>query len=171
MENLSISAVVVSGRGIGASLVNKTQEVLSHILGEKVFPGTLNLVTYAPFIFLVATPFDSKHKYYAIPATINDVPCLLSTSASFPSHVFEVIAAQPLRQTLGLEDGAAVTLAVSPDYLHPLTGWRKKIWELLYLGREEVFYKEDVFFVLRDNALFRRISRLISCRPRMKRSP
>lgn len=162
MQNLSIKATVVSGRGIGASLVKTTQENLSRLLGETVFPGTLNLITNEPFVFILATPFDPKNKYYAIPATINDVPCLLSTGKSFPFHVFEVIAAHPLRQKLGLTDGATVTISTSAQHLTPLAGWKKKVWELLYLGREDSFYKEETFSRLRDNLLFRRASKLIS---------
>jgi hypothetical protein len=110
---------------------------------------------------LSGIPIDPKKKHYVIPATINGTPCLLSTGRSFPFHTYEIIASIPLRQTLGLQDGMVVTISVNSEHLVPVKGWKEKVWELLYLGRESAYYKEDVFSKLRKNFLFRRIHKFV----------
>jgi len=141
--------------------VAKSADAISRVLEAEAFPGTLNAVAQAPYRLLKGTALDEKGKYRAVPAVINGTPCLLSTGASFPFHVFEIIAAVPLRQTLGLQDGASVTLTAGANNISPVTGWREKLWSRLYSGREEVYYKPEAFSRLMKSFWFRHAHRWV----------
>ena len=158
---LTLQATVVAGRGLGSSTVEQNATTLEKMLSAPPFPGTLNLITLEPFKLLQGIPYDKKKKHYAIPVVLNDTACLLSAGKSFPLHVYEVIAPVSLRQELGLEDGEIVTLKTDSQNISAVTGWKRKLWELLYCGREDAYYKDTVFKRLTKSIFFRKAHKLI----------
>ncbi|MEH6633787.1 MAG: DUF120 domain-containing protein [Halopseudomonas aestusnigri] len=140
--DVTITGILVSGRGYGADMVMVNQRIIEDKLDATPYPGTLNIVLDVPLLLKRADQLDEKGKLFGVRGIINDIPCLLYRFNYTPLHVLEVIAPVHLRKTFGLKDGQEIEILVSEENITSPTSWRCRVWELFYKGRLEVYYDD-----------------------------
>ncbi len=143
-ENITLSGYVISGRNIGASMIERSKERIKDILGTEPYAGTLNVVMDNPFLFRLASQIDEKGKQFAIYCSVEGIACLIYRWRGAPLHVVEIIAPMHLRSALNLKEGQRIDIIVPKDKMLPPSTWRWCLWRLFYQQRLHVYYDDDM---------------------------
>ena len=144
-----INVTVVSGRGMAAELRSKETAELSNQLGTTLVSGSLNLVAKKPlWLDSKSAVFSSDEGHLYWRATLEGLPVIVNRWVDCPAHVFEIYANTRLRETLKLEDGYVVRLALDRGIVNEEKG--KSIiyvltWYLVWFCREKLYYKSDKY--------------------------
>jgi hypothetical protein len=156
-ETVTRDGVVVAGRGKASADLAPLADAIEAVLGERPYPGTLNLILHSPLLFDVQGIVLSRRQRYLWPVEIDGTPALAYRWRSCPLHVIEIVSARHLRSRLHLSDGNGVKLRFRRDLVAPLPALNKAAWTLLWGANGALYYSSDRFtrFVRRLGPLWR----------------
>jgi hypothetical protein len=152
-KTLTLPGLIVSGRGVGAGMVEANQDVICDILGATPYPGTLNVVLDAPLLLKKAHQLDAKGKLFGVQGFINGVSCLMYRFHGAPLHVVEVISSVHLRNTLELKDDQAIEVVLPQENTATPSPQRRRLWELFYGRRLQAYYDDHMHKVFMSRGI------------------
>ncbi len=138
---------VASGRGNAGPELHALRREVEAIVGEPIFPGSINLILNAPLRLRAgaARTFDDG-KRMLWPATFNGIDVWVYRWRSCPLHIVEVVSAIHVRSYFQLADGDRVTLGLDAALIEGLRAVDRVIWAMLWLGRERWAYSAEPYF-------------------------
>ena len=148
---LRLGAFVTSGRGLATDARRDDLKELSKLCGIAFVSGSLNLVSKRPVWLVPGSAIYRKGSFIFWEASLGGLPVVIGRWLSgCPAHVFEVFAAQRLRDKLDLHDGDRVILEIPMNIISPdqSTLWAKTIWTLFWKFREGQVYKDGRYWKL-----------------------
>lgn len=144
---LALGGQVLSGRGTAAEHIEINADDIEAIIGQRVYPGSLNLVLDRPIRLEEghALFFDRGHRMLW-PATLDGLDVWLYRWTHTALHVVEVVAPFHIRDRLSIRDGDTVTIEVRRDHVArvDVIGWFT--WALVWVGRQKWPYTRDVYY-------------------------
>jgi SAM-dependent methyltransferase len=145
----TIAAQVISGRGHARALFEQILEEIPLVAGERVIPGTLNLLLKKPLMFNNDRALRLRNGSSLLllwPGEINGKAVWLYRWGSAPLHVVEVISNTKLREYFNLVDGDRVTVSIGCNYVSKISYLGRVAWTLCWLGRKKWSYKNDKYY-------------------------
>jgi len=149
MKEKELEGYVISGRAQAASLVTKNSMLLFSMLGNKLFPGSLNVVLDEPIILKVSEGkvFDSGRRYIWR-AWIEGVqnPVYVYRWHGCPLHILELVSSCKLRTELNLKDFYKINIKLCQKVvINKVPTLRRGIWALFWLYREHWYYSNEIY--------------------------
>ncbi len=154
-STLRIGTFVSSGRGLATEARQDDLKELSELCGIAFVSGSLNLLSKRPVWLVPEYAIYRKGSFIFWEASLGGLPVVIGRWLSgCPAHVFEVFAAQRLRDKLALRDGDGVTLEISRNIvsLDQSTLWAKTVWALFWKFRENQVYSDGKYWKLVTNS-------------------
>ncbi len=148
---LRVFTFVTSGRGLATDARRDDLKELSKLCGIQFVSGSLNLLSKSPVWLVPESAIYRKGSFICWEASLDGSPVIIGRWLSgCPAHVFEVFAAQRLRDSLALRDGDGVTLEISSSLVSAdqSTLWAKTVWILFWKFREGQVYKDGKYWKL-----------------------
>lgn len=139
-EKVAVPAQVVSGRGIAGRQSFLDDPQLAALLGQRPFPGTLNLILDRPVEFDLSSVLTlNRGRALFWPANFMGRACVVHRWTRCPLHVAEVISDIRLRDEIAALAGRPV-LEIEA---RPLPRYRLAAWTRLWQGHEDGYYSDD----------------------------
>lgn len=127
MQTIRFYGTAFSGQGRGRMFVEMpwVMRQLKEITGVNPYPGTLNIrltpisttqrTRLTPELGALVKPEDNYLPGYLYKAKIDELDCwaVLPIVPGYPQDVLEIVAAENLRNKLGIKDGDSVTVFVT----------------------------------------------------------
>lgn len=140
---VKVECVICDGRGKARKHFERCAQELEQQSGNTFFPGTLNLVAKNPLqLALEKGRLFDKEKRCLWPALLNGYKVYIYRYVGCPLHIFEIAADTNLRETLGVETGARVTLEVPAESVHMMKDMIVHQWNILWKGRETLYFQD-----------------------------
>jgi hypothetical protein len=131
------------GRGIASVQIDWSASEFVDALGDKPFPGTLNVMLDSVAEFYVEAVY-SEGVHYFIPAELSGFGAvLIHRWHGAPLHIIELVGTRNIREYLCLKDGDALKIVVSRNYLKTITIGQRLFHLLLWYRRGSWFYAKN----------------------------
>lgn len=144
---LYVKGKIVSGRGVATTHIGMFEREIKDIMGERPFPGSLNLVLDRPIRvdFEKVKKFDDGFRMLC-PARMNGVDVWVYRWMTTVLHAVEIIAPVKLREHLRLGDGDVVSLQIRKDLLVAIPLLDRLAWAVFWAGRKSWCYTNDQYY-------------------------
>lgn len=144
--NYVVSCTISGGRGRAS--FERSAEVLQleKQAGVVFFPGSLNLLTKYPVYLLPGASISPAQGHMFFHAKANGLDVYLNRWQGSPAHVFEAFSPEPLRSSLGVENGSMIKVDIPIGCVDQDRTSNTKnglVWIALWRFREELFYLSD----------------------------
>ena len=145
---LRIPTFVTSGRGLATDVRRDDVDKLSELYGFRFVNGSLNLLSKRPLWLDPSSAIYRSGLCIFWDASLDGLPVVVGRWLSgCPAHVFEIFAAQKLRDELALRDGDRVTLDIPRNVVSSdqSTFRAKTVWALFWKFREGQVYRDGKY--------------------------
>lgn len=148
-SSCTLQGYVVPGRGVMGPFVDANGSMLERLLGERLYPGSLNLILKNPIRLTnngATRTVDGKRLFWR--ATLNDLPVWIYRWPGAPLHVIEVVSATHLRTAFTLTNGSPVTIQIQKRDVDRLPRFDHLTWKALWSGRQSLYHRNRPYTVL-----------------------
>lgn len=145
--DVQVHGQVISGRERAARELLSLEKELQAIVGEPLFPGSLNVILNHPLLLRDETGFSFDRESRSIwRASLTGVDVWIYRWREAPLHVAEIICGVHLRKRFNLQDGDRVSLRVSNSQIEKMTLLNRFVWAAIWLGRRQWVYTNDEYY-------------------------
>lgn len=141
LRHVEVVGMVTSGRGQATRDLLACEDEVSAIIGQPLYPGSLNLVLNRPLRLRESTAytFDGQRRMLWR-AWLGGTEVWAYRWRGCPLHIIEVISTIFLRERFQLNDGDDITFSVEKQWVGAIPIWQRLSWALFWARRENWHY-------------------------------